>query len=468
MNNQLKQPRGVIAIITLLGVSAFALAVIGTLTSISLDELKMANAGGVIDSTFYAAEAGLNEGLYRLITSSAPTSYSIDVEGVTVNISVLANPAEPKQRIVRSQAVNGNGNIRTVQAIANTSSFAGGFDYAVQGGSGGIYLDNNSEIHGDVYSNGGIFNASMGARGYVSGDATSATASGVIQKIDVIGDAYSHTITNSDIEGDAYYQVIDAASDVGPNDAACINTYCHPGSSDQPTRDFPIDDDDIQGWRDEIDADGSVINPNPASCPVGKDSGFYCIESDETLGLVKINGSLYVGNGATLTLDTSRFWVTGDLILDNNGTINVNDAISSSLCPGSSTVIIVEGQIDISPNYLFEGCRKRDSDGNLILDGNGDPIYVQPIIIISMSSLGLNPSEDPDIYASNNSDSIIFAALHGLLKVKNGGDLNAAAAHRLELEPNAVVTFDSILSSFVIGTGGGEDIGVSLGTWQEL
>lgn len=88
-----------------------------------------------------------------------------------------------------------------------------------------------------------------------------------------------------------------------------------------------------------------------------------------------------------------------------------------------------------------------------------------------MSTQGGPPTFDPDepaIYASNNSTSVVFGALHGMLKVKNNGALNAAAAEALYLEPNSEVTFNPFLTSFNVPSGGdGEPVGTAIGTWQE-
>ena len=438
----LKTQKGVVSLITLLALSAVSLSIIVSISTAAIDELKMTNSGGVIDQTFYAAEAGLNEGLYHLIQNPVPGSYSFDLDGVTVNITIGINPENHYQRIVRSQAIDSRGKIRTVAVIADTNSFAGGFDYAIQGGSGGIFLDNNSEVIGGVYSNGSILPASGGATGSISGNVWVAD-SHTLDRVNITGDAHAHTITRSSISGKAYYNTIDGGTKV--SGSFCPNSNCFAGSTDPEVRPFPINDDDVNNWKQEIvDAGNPVLTANPSSCPPSHPIGFYCVTSNGTLGYQKIDADFYVGNGATLTL-TGNLWISGKIILDNNGTIQLDPTLDYS-----SVVIITDGIVDVNNNYTITGSGQ---PGSFVL------------ILSTNSSVNLTA---PAIWASNNSDSIIFAAIHGLLKVKQNGSLNAAAAETLHLENNATVTYNPMLASFVVGDGGGEEIGTSLGSWREL
>jgi hypothetical protein len=441
MSSYSSHQQGVVATLTLFGVTAVVLAIMSTLALVSIGELKMSQQGDTLEQTFYAAEAGLNEALYRLITNPALASQSYQTEDYQVDLSILPNPDNPYQRIVRSQATDSQGRVRTVQVIANTSSFGSGFDYAVQGGAGGVYLDNNSLVIGGIYSNGDILPASGGARGNIQGDVWAADFH-QIQRVNVTGNAHANTILDSDIQSHAFYQNIDNQTLVGGQ--PCPNQLCHASSSNPEIKDFPVSAADVQLWKDDIDALADTLEPNPDDCPQSYSQGFYCVTTNGQLGNQKINGGFYVGNGATLTL-TGNLWVTGDIMLDNNGTIQIDPALG-----GVSLVVIADGIIDINNNYIIQNSGVL---GSFVL------------------MLSMNPSHDlsaPAIYASNNSDSIIFAALQGMLKVKNNGNLNAAVAETLYLEPNAQVTYDPLLSFFIISSGGGNTVGTALGSWQEL
>jgi hypothetical protein len=55
-----------------------------------------------------------------------------------------------------------------------------------------------------------------------------------------------------------------------------------------------------------------------------------------------------------------------------------------------------------------------------------------------------------------------------MLKVKQNGALNAAAAKVLHLENNSEVTYNPLLAAFSVPSGGSDEVGTALGTWQEL
>ncbi len=152
-NNQ----KGAIAVISLMIIAGFALAVITTVSFTSINVFRSASAGIDTDKTFYAAEAGVNEALYRLISKPVPEPFSLILNGVEVDVTVSANPANPYQRFIQSRAEDQTGKVRTLRIAANTKTYSGGFQYALQSGEGGIELLNNSEVIGDVWTNGSIF-----------------------------------------------------------------------------------------------------------------------------------------------------------------------------------------------------------------------------------------------------------------------------------------------------------------------
>ena len=434
----LKNESGLIGFIALFSISVIALAVASSLVLLVNREMKMARSGGALDSTFYAAESGLNEALYRLIAYPGPGNYNFSLNGVSVTAKVSQNPLDPYQRLVEAEAKSDDDKIRIVDIIANTSSYAGGFDYAVQGGTGGVVLENNSTIIGDVYSNGDV----QGANGAVASGSVWVAASHSIDKVKIIKDAHAHQIEHSNIGKDAYYQIIDAATKA--SGTGCPNANCHPGFPDPAERNFPLKESDIQKWKDEISAGTNPVSTStPATCPPSHLVGFFCVTDSMTLGNQKIDADFYIGNGASLII-TGNLWVSGKIILDNNGSIKIDPALK-----GGSAVIIADGTIDVNNNYTIEG--------------SGNPSSF--VLMVSENS-GMDPAS-PAIFAANNSQAIIFAALHGMLKVKNNGSLNAALAEKLYLEQNSTVTFNPLIAAFYVPSTGGHEIGTALGSWRE-
>jgi hypothetical protein len=166
--NLFPNQEGAIAIITLMAVSVFALIVMTTLTALATTNMQMTSAQAATEKTFYAAEAGINEALYRLIEHPIPPPFTLDVNGIDVEVNIQASG---HQRTITSRATDSTGKVRTLQLAATSSAFAGGFDYAVQSGTGGIEILNNSTVIGDVYSNGNIFGGTGSAiQAFVNGN----------------------------------------------------------------------------------------------------------------------------------------------------------------------------------------------------------------------------------------------------------------------------------------------------------
>ena len=87
--------KGAIATLALLGMSVIALSIAVTLTSTALEEFQMSENGGALESTFYAAESGLNEALYRLISDPTPGSRNFTFNNIEISVSVSSNPSDP-------------------------------------------------------------------------------------------------------------------------------------------------------------------------------------------------------------------------------------------------------------------------------------------------------------------------------------------------------------------------------------
>lgn len=445
-----KRNEGTAAILSILLVSVVGLAFIGAVTVSALGESSIVRHAYASEKAYIAVETGIEEALYRITKDPLLRSFTFSIDGSDVTVGIAVDPANPYQRIITSTAEEVTGKVRSMKLVVLTNAYGGSFDSAVQTGAGGLFMDNNSWIVGNVFSNGSVVpgTGSNCNNHLLIGDVAVAGPTGFLGTVKVESDAdgnggtaRGNTIQDSCIEKDAYYTTL-IDTTVGGTE--------YPGNPDPEPVPLPITDIDIQTWKDNITATGNVIGPSLiADCPGQPpyNSGtYYCIMSDTSLGDIKINADLFIKGDVSIVL-TGNVWITGDIVFENAGNGRVN--IDSSLGPGS-VVIVNDGTIDISNNYL--------------IDGSGDP---SSFVLLISTSTNVDV-EPPAIYASNGSESIVFAAPHGEIRVKNGGTVNATVAEKIRLNQNSSVIFKPNLASFVVLSGDSMSLDIVPDTWQEL
>lgn len=166
---------GAAALIMVISMSAVGLAIMGSLMLISTQQLKRMGDYKASAQTFYAAEAGVNVGLYHVMSSIITPTFYMDFQGHTAatqfsgdNVVIVTTiGATPYKRVITATATSQSGSKRTLRIEATTSSFGAGFTHAVQSGEGGFEMG-NSDIFGDVSGN-GSFNG-VGANSKIHGN----------------------------------------------------------------------------------------------------------------------------------------------------------------------------------------------------------------------------------------------------------------------------------------------------------
>jgi hypothetical protein len=229
-----------------------------------------------------------------------------------------------------------------------------------------------------------------------------------------VGNAYAHTVTNSNIAGTNYCQVGSG------NNKACNTTLPDPSQVA-----MPISDQNILDWKAE-------------ALTGGTHSGNYIVDDDAgSLGPRKITGNLTIQNNANFTVE-GTLWVEGNLLVDNNATVRLSSSYGTS-----EGVIIVDGTITISNNADFEGS---GSAGSYLM-------------VLSTST------STSAITLSNNGGAVILYAANGTVNLANNASAKSLNGKYINLSNNAVVVYDSGLANanFVNGPSGGW--GVT--SWQE-
>lgn len=416
------QRPGVVTTVTVLAVTGVVMAAFLTLTTLSTSQLAQVRETADSEQVFFAAEGGLNHGLKKLIASAAPGSYSLAINGAAVDVEILIDPTDPigKRRIVTSTARLA-GKERRLTITANTNSIGGHLEYALQSGNGGIELDNNSAVHGNLYSNGSVIGQNKNA-------------------ITVYGDIWSAC---------------------PPADRpACPNSLIRRVTVGTPTathHTHAAHYDDVIVAAPGIQETTTTLDPAPYPFTQQKIDEFKNIADDVTqpLGDVTVNGDL--------TLDAQK--IQGNLVI-NSGTLTLNGPVW------------VTGIIDMKPNVRIRlpasagensGVLMTDQtvniENNAELAGSGNPKSF--LLVISFKA----DLVDPVIIAANNSTAVVYFAPAGLIEVRpaqGGGLVNNVTGEKIHLRNNAQVQFNANLAGFSIPAGNPIPIGINPGSWNEL
>ena len=402
--------------------------------------LQLADAGA--DKAVY--ELNQTAGAYTGETGTTLGTGDFDVSVQTISISVREVTATGYVPSKTSPTA-----IRQTKVRIAISATQANFFYGVQVGDGGLVMDNNSSINGNVYSNGPI---DGGSGAVITGDAFSAEAAGRIfdrltvngnahaHQIDTLitvgGGAYGQTMDNLTVSGNAFMNAISNCT-VGGNAFYTTKTACtiagteitpFPGEPDPPPVALPITDGQITGFKNEAQAGGTIV-------------GDYTVPINETytLGPKKITGNLLINNNATLIL-TGTIWVVGNITTGNNSTVQLDPAYGNN-----SEVMVSDAVIDVVNNTVFTKAS------------------ASSYIMMLTTKAG-----DSAFRVANNSDALIAYASAGEIVVLQNAVLREVTGWKIRLNENAAVTYESGLANVNFSGGPGGSWRILRGTWREI
>lgn len=247
-----------------------------------------------------------------------------------------------------------------------------------------------------------------------------------LNSMEVGGSAHAHTINNSQITQDAYYQVISSSA---------VGGTSYPGSPDPAMEALPISDSNIADW--EADAvEYGILDPSICTQSTDITINGGILECDFTPDAINItlNGTLWVkGN---ITLDVGTHISLGSGYGTRSGIIIADDPLNRS----------VKGKI-VTENLVVI-CGSQGIDGSTCYPSNGSYI-----LMLSTHS----GAADYAIDVRNNTNGAIFYAHNGIAHINNGANLKEVTAYQLDIAPTAIVTYESGLASasFTSGPGAG-------------
>lgn len=400
--------------------TSISLAVLYGIISPTIKNVSLSRGAINSSKSYYLAESGIEDVYYRLKSGKQISQTEVlSLDGGTATTLISDISGNEKEIISTGNLLNGDRKLKIAITISNGASF----NYGVQVGQGGFVMENNSSVLGNIYSNGTV---SGSGSNLVKGDVVSAGPSGSVSGIHATSSVYAHTILNSTIDKDAYYQVISGST---------VSGMSYPGSADQPLIGLPIPDETISAW--EADAEGGGVINSP--CP-------YKINSDVTIGPKKINCDLEISGTPTVTF-AGNVWVLGNIYIKNSPIIRVSPGL-----PGKTIAFIADNPSNRTSSSKIE----IENSGDI--EGSGAGSY---ILFVSQNQSAEQGGGERAIEVQNSaSGAILVYAGHGEILLKNNINLREVTAYRVRLQNSAQVSYETGAASllFTGGPSGGWDL----------
>ena len=418
MQNQVKinNQSGAAILVSVVFFLFISLSTVFGLVSPTVRELKNASVDLNSRRSYFLAESGMEDVIYRTasnMTVEANEILTLGSNSATTTVTTLLGG---------SKQISTIGDVLSYQRKSNATLTTGDgvvFKYGTQAGQGGFVFRNNSYVMGSLYSNGDI----VGSNGaYITGDAYVAGASGSISNMRVgyegVGTAHANSITNSTVTGNLFCKT-----------GSGNNKNCDSSQDNPPSEDLPISEEDILEWKN--DAESGEIT-----------TGDVTISSPTTMGLRKINGNLIIDDILTLS-DT--VYVTGNIIINVGKTLQLDSSYGAT-----SGIIIADGYVIINNNVIFNNS---GTAGSYIL------ILSDSVCDESMSGSPCNGQNAIEV--RNNSEISIVNAQKGTVYFSNNARVKEAVGNKIILNNNVGIEYGSglINANFTSGPSGAWTIG---------
>src|SRR3989344_3173511 len=512
------QKRGQAALIAVVFMLAITLSAVFGIVGLAFREIRVSSENNKAKNSYFTAEAGIEDAVYRLMRGkNLSSSYSVTLNNATANIEVTDIAASQKE-------INASGDFSGAQRILKASLLTGtdsaSFFYGVQVGDGGLEMENNSIVNGNVYSNGSI-EGENGA--HITGDVVVAGGITILPSVEWAthntDQFFATASSNRDIaqsftaasegnlakvsvylgkvgapSGNITLKIAKDNSDAYANNTGKYTSNCCSGS---PTWINAGGDLAFKVWIGGVNTsiDGLTIGDSISGS--GRANLFinttihgsvcpnqYCITdnpSKENMpisdGLVQDwkNAALAGGTCAPPTCSSS-----GDYTLDNF----TSGSLGPIKIPGSMTIsngatltvtgtIWVQGTISLSNNAIIRLDPSYSENSGLII-ADGDISVSNGVTFFGSGQAGsyfmlLSAQNDPNgvvINISNNALGVIYYANNGKIHFSNNATAKEATGYGIELDNNASITYESGLANinFSSGPSGGWDIR----SWQEV
>lgn len=413
IKNQKNYQSGFAALFVTVLIFSVVFAISAGIFIVTYGEQKIISNITKSSQSYFAAEAGVEDILLRLRKAknwSSPYSFSVGNGTATVTISDIIAGA----RTITSDGQNSN-RIRKVSITYAISNKNISFYYGAQVGEGGLILDDNSIVRGNIFSNGSI-SSSPNAR--ITGTAKVAKNGNRMNGATISVDAFVDICDNSAISGKLTSATI----------INCTYSSYTPLGGEIATTSLPITLSDINNWKNDA-LSGGII------------SGNYNMEGDSIayLGPKKIEGDMTIDGNAQLFI-TGTVWVTGSINIKNNAIIKLDQPSYGSL----SGMIIGDGLFTLQNNSVSSGSGLTGS------------------YLMYISTSPANPA----IIIKNNTQADVLFTSNGWLEIQNNTQLRQVSGYGLHLKNNASIIYEVGIQDAVFTSGPGGSWEVT--SWEEI
>ena len=379
--------------------------------------------------SYLVGEASLEEVGYRIIdgVDDIDTAFLDTLLGMAS--TTVTHDSDADTYTIRTSATTGRSvreNILVLERAPGSS-----FNYGVQSGNGGFFLNNNAEIKGNIYSNGHIVGS-----GVVTIDAVSAGPDGRIDGMDIGGNAWANTLADSTVGGDAHYN-----NEEGSNTVAGDRIQPFDVLDPEP---LPIPNDQLDQWQQDLLDNGNITRETDSRC----DGGVYEVDGSEVIGMRVIECDLEIsGNNTTLVMD-GPIWVQGDVFFNTGGSVDTASSVGSQ-----SVYLIADDQDD------------RENHGRIQLN-NQTQIETQHedsfVFLISRNNSAANGGSVSAISLQQQaSGDLVLYSNEGLVQLANNTELHSITGYQINVGNRTEIEYKDGLQNVIFSGGPGNTYAVS-------
>lgn len=436
----MRKQKGFAALLIIFILGMVSILVASGLVLTGYNESQMARTGASGISAYYVANSGIEDAIYKLnkipiFAETSSVTYTLPVDSGAATVTVRPGSSST-ERYIDSIGTRGP-YVSRIHVQMLYTSLIPGFNYAVWGGEGGVEMDNNTTIVGDVYSNESIkggtsqkFKVNEDCHNAAQIDGT-ASASAQITNLNGVGNGAC-------IQKDAYAQLLEWCHINGiPNSTNTPSSDCSspnaPVPLPTPPEPIPLPDMRLALLKSTVQK-----NTFTGDCIIGTTVGCYSMISGvATVGDIYITGNLVKPNAMDLNF-SGPVYVEGNIDFGSNSTVGLDDSINN----GVSQITVAKGKIISAANITYAT----------------RTIFGYPKMFLIFISDRDPPSgalcDDPSIELHSNSNSVLFYATQGcayLTTTSSTSYSGAILGEKVKLINNTTLVYDETLRQAVFG-----------------